>query len=167
MRSARPLLRNSLLHVVSLVLVGCQHDPWANRFVMARVSEKEVAGAYVVDADSQKRRIKLPLGDSVLPISASAKIVLSNDHSAQFVNVPEDYQGTKSCSVTGHGSWSLGKNDSFLVVRARIYNEETNSPCKGDFGYELMLYGKKPPYKLHTTIGDPDSGDAVQFEKQQ
>jgi len=29
-----------------------------------------------------------------------------------------------------------------------------------------MLYGKKSPYKLHITIGDPDSGDAVQFEKQ-
>jgi len=51
-------------------------------------------------------------------------------------------------------------------VIASIVNEEPNSPCKGDFGYELMLYGKKPPYKLHITIGDPDSGDAVQFEKQ-
>ena len=30
---------------------------------------------------------------------------------------------------------------------------------------ELMLYGSKPPYKLHITIGDPDAGDAMQFEK--
>jgi putative transposon-encoded protein len=149
------------------MLVGCQHDPWADRFVTAQLSEQEVAGAYLVDADSQKRQIKLPMSNSVLPIGASAKIVLSKDHTAQFVNVPEDYQGTKSCLVTEHGSWSLGKNDSFLVVSARIYNEETNSPCKGDFVHELMLYGTKPPYKLHATIGDPDSGDAVQFEKRQ
>jgi putative transposon-encoded protein len=167
MRTVRQLLCNSLFYVVSLMLVGCQHDPWADRFVTAQLSEQEVAGAYLVDADSQKRQIKLPMSNSVLPIGASAKIVLSKDHTAQFVNVPEDYQGTKSCLVTEHGSWSLGKNDSFLVVSARIYNEETNSPCKGDFVHELMLYGTKPPYKLHATIGDPDSGDAVQFEKRQ
>jgi hypothetical protein len=55
--------------------------------------------------------------------------------------------------------------DSFAVVRASIVNEEPTSPCKGEFDYELELYGGKPPYKLHITIGDPDSGDAVQFEK--
>ena len=152
--------------VALLLLLGCQYSPWADRFVTDQVSEKEVVGTYVIDADSQKRHIKLSMADGILPISASAKIVLSNDHSAEFVNVPEDYQGTKPCSVSGHGSWSLGKNDHFSEVRANINNADTNSPCKGDFGYEVMLYGKKPPYKLHITIGDPDSGDAVQFEKQ-
>jgi hypothetical protein len=37
--------------------------------------------------------------------------------------------------------------------------------CGAAYGEELMLYGKKPPFKLHITIGDPDSGDALQFEK--
>ena len=55
---------------------------------------------------------------------------------------------------------AFGKNDSFSVVRA-IINEEPNSSCKGDFAYELMLYGERTPYKLHITIGDPGSGDAV------
>jgi hypothetical protein len=101
------------------------------------------------------------------PVDHSARIVLSIDHKAQFFHVPEDYRGETACSVTGRGSWRLGKNDDFSAVRASIVNEEPNSACKGDFAYELMLYGKKPPYKLHVTIGDPDSGDAVQFEKQQ
>jgi hypothetical protein len=64
------------------------------------------------------------------------------------------------------GSWQLGKNDDFSVVRTSIVNEEPNRAGKGDFAYELMLYGKKPPYKLYVIIGDPDSGDAVRFEKQ-
>ena len=166
MRIAPPLLRRSLLYLPLVLLLGCQHDPWANRFATAQPSEKEVAGTYAVDAASLKRRINLPMTNSVLPIDASARIVLSNDHTAAFVNVPEDYQGAKPCSVTGRGSWTLGKNGSFSVVKARISNEETNSPCEGDFGYELMLYGKKSPYKLHVTIGDPDHGYAVQFEKQ-
>jgi hypothetical protein len=155
--------------VVSLVLlVGCQYDPWADRFLTAQPSEQNVAGTYVIDADSQKRNIKLPLAQNngTVPIDASAQIVLSGDHEAQFIHVPEDYRGKDACSVTGRGSWQLDKNNNFSVVRASIVNEEPNSPCKGDFAYELMLYGKRSPYKLHITIGDPDSGDAVQFEKQ-
>jgi len=51
------------------------------------------------------------------------------------------------------------------MAKPPYVNEEPNSPCKGDFGYELQLYGKRPPYKLPITIADPDSGDVVQFEK--
>jgi hypothetical protein len=166
MKSRCPLPYHVLLCLTSLLVVGCQHDPWADRFLTAQPSEKEVAGTYVVDADSQKRPITLPMSNGVFPVSPSARISLSSDHKAEFFNVPEDYFG-KPCSVTGRGSWSLEKNDSFSVVRAKIINEEANSLCKGEFGYELMLYGKKPPYKLHITISDPDSGDVVQFEKQQ
>ncbi len=160
-------LSKLLPYTALLLLVGCQYDPWADRFVTNQVSEKDVVGTYVIDADSQKRQIKLPMTSDVFPVNLSAKIVLLTDHSAEFVYVPEDYQGTKPCSVSGRGSWSLGKNDNFSVVRVNIYNADTNSLCKGDFAYEVMLYGKNPPYKLHITIGDPDSGYAVQFEKQQ
>jgi len=37
--------------------------------------------------------------------------------------------------------------------------------CEPTYYGQLMLYGKQSPYKLHITIGDPDSGDAMQFEK--
>lgn len=155
-----------------VLLVGCQYDPWADNFLTAQPAEKDVVGNYAVDADSQKREIRLP-HKGTLPIDHSAQIVLSPDHRARFVHVPDERLGfpreperEEACSITGQGSWHLGKNDSFSIVIASIVNEEPNSPCKGEFGYELMLYGKKPPYKLHITMGDPDSGDAVQFEKQ-
>jgi hypothetical protein len=158
--------KSAMLMLSFVLLVGCQYDPWANRFLTAQVADEDVAGTYVIDDDSRKRSIKLPLSNGSFPIDRSARIVLSSDHKAEFVHVPEDYLGKVACSVTGRGSWRLGKNDTFSVVRASIVNEEPNSPCKGDFAYELMLYGKKSPYKLHVTIGDPDSGDAAQFEKQ-
>jgi hypothetical protein len=158
--------KSAMLMLSFVLLVGCQYDPWANRFLTAQVADEDVAGTYVIDDDSRKRSIKLPLSNGSFPIDRSARIVLSSDHKAEFVHFPEDYLGKVACSVTGRGSWRLGKNDTFSVVRASIVNEEPNSPCKGDFAYELMLYGKKSPYKLHVTIGDPDSGDAAQFEKQ-
>jgi hypothetical protein len=119
----------------------------------------------VIDADSQNRIVRIPNSKRTFAISNSAKVILFVDHTAEFVQVPEDFRGVEACSVTGRGSWQLGKNDRFEIVRATIVNEEPASPCKGDFAYELVLYGKKAPYKLHVTIGDPDSGDAVQFEK--
>jgi len=157
----------AILTLGLLLLPGCQHNPWADRFLTVQAAEKDVAGTYVIDADSQKRTIRIGLSNIPFPVSHSARIVLSADHNAEFISVPEDYRGERACSVTGRGSWRLGKNDSFTEVRASIVNEELTSPCTGKFDYELMLYGKKPPYKLHITIGDPDSGDAVQFEKRQ
>ena len=133
--------RTAALFFTPLLLIGCQYDPWANRFLTAQPAEKEVAGTYRIDADSQKRTIKLPLSDGAFPIDHSAQIVLTPDHKAEFIHVPEDYRGQKACSVTGKGSWDLGRNDSFEVVRVSIVNEEPNSPCMGNFAYELMLYG--------------------------
>jgi hypothetical protein len=103
-----------------MLLVGCQYDPWADRFLTSQPSEQDVAGTYVIDADSQKRNIKLAQNNGTFPIDHSAKIVLSGDHKAQFIHVPEDYRGEAACSVTGRGSWHLGKNDSFSVVRETI-----------------------------------------------
>lgn len=61
----------------------------------------------------------------------------------------------------------MGKSAGYYFLLVRIQNEEADSPCRGDFGYQVMLYGKKPPYKLHQIIDDPDLGEAVQFEKRQ
>jgi len=162
--------KSAMLTLLSLVLlVGCQYDPWADKFLTVEPAEKDVAGTYVIDADSLKRTIMLPMSKNTLPLDRSARIVLSSDYKAEFVHVPEESlsEGREAgCSVTGRGSLRLSKNDNFSVVLASIVNEEPGSPCKGNFAYELMLYGKKSPYKLHITIGDPDSGDAVQFEKQ-
>jgi hypothetical protein len=29
----------------------------------------------------------------------------------------------------------------------------------------MMLVGEKPPYKIHLTVGDPDAGRGMEFEK--
>ena len=157
--------RRRVILMVSLMLfVGCQRDPWADGFITFRLPDMYVDGTYFIDADSQKRIIKLRHGDGIFPIDHSAHITLSIDHKAQFFRVPEEDHYGAACSVTGKGAWHFGRNGNYTVIIARIVNEETNSLCKGDFAYQLMLYGKESPYKLHITIGDPDSGDAVQFE---
>jgi hypothetical protein len=160
-------VRTAILILAIALLGGCQYDPWAGRFLTMQPSPKDLSGTYLIDSDSQKRAIKFGLHNAIFPVDHSARIVLSPDHEAEFIHVPELFQGEVPCSVTGRGSWQLEKFDSYFVVWARINDNEEASSCKGDTAYEVMLYGRKPPYKLHITIGDPDSGDAVQFEKQQ
>jgi hypothetical protein len=96
--------------------------------------------------------------------------VLSADHKAQFLHVPEidNRPAIKTCVITGTGSWHLARNDNYTVVNVEIQREDYRRSvdgCEPTYYGQLMLYGKNPPYKLHITIGDPDSGDAVQFEK--
>lgn len=161
--------RRALFAILTvLTLVGCQRDPWAGRFLTRQPTEQDVMGFYAVDQASLQRPIKLPSTESPIKINPAAHIRLAADHKAEFVDVPGELGGL-NCSVTGHGTWRLGKNDNFIVVVAQIADEEPSSQCKGtftaNFGNELFLYGDKPPYRLHLTIGDPDSGDAVQFER--
>lgn len=157
------------LILVLVSSVGCQYDPWADEFLTRQPAEGDVVGFYAVDQASLQRTIKQPMTGTILRINPSAHILLSPDHKVEFFQVPEMIHDDTPCSVTGRGTWRFGKNDKYIVVWASIADEEPNGHCKDTFtsrfSEELNLYGAKPPYKLHVTIGDPDSGDAIQFER--
>jgi len=148
---------------------GCQFDPWAVRFLTARPSESDVVGTYKVDSDSLKRHIVFGMDLKTLFVSPDAQIILSANHDAHFFRVPDTDENEKqSCSITGDGSWRLFVDDQhYVVVLVRIVVADRDSAdgCGPIYNGSLNFYGKRPPYKLHITIGDPDSGDAVQFEK--
>ena len=150
---------------VGSMFTACQYDPWANNYLKRQPSEREIVGTYAVDAESQKRQIKLGRSNVPLPVSGSAQIILSSDHTAVFARVPANDIEQKPCSISGHGSWELGRNDRYFVVNVQLRNEDTAGGCAREAGWQLMLYGSKSPYKLHMTISDPDLADAVQFEK--
>lgn len=149
-----------------LTAAGCQYDPSTRHYLRTPPADAEIVGKYVPDAASRKRRVTLPMSGAVLPVDASA-IILSKNHAAEFIRVPFDVDGRKPCSITGNGTWSIGQSQGYEHIYLRIRNEERDSACGREFAYPLMLYGHKPPYKLHLIIDDPDLGEFVQFEKQQ
>src|SRR5260370_14204934 len=53
--------RSAVLMLSSVLLVGCQYDPWADRFLTAEPAEKDVAGAHLVDVGSEKKTTQLAL----------------------------------------------------------------------------------------------------------
>jgi hypothetical protein len=168
------LLRHQLLRAIGIgflcfFLFSCQYDPWADGFLTTQPAEIDLVGTYRVDWESLTRRISIPMTTKTLSISRDAEIVLSANHKAEFVHVPEVNDASKStCVISGTGSWQPGRNDSFFVVLVQIQRKDYRQSmdgCEPTYSGALMLYGKKPPYKLHLTISDPDLGDAVQFER--
>ena len=160
------------ISVISVLacLFGCQYDPWANRFLKSGPKDADIVGTYQLDADTLSRHISVPESKTLLSVNPSAQVVLSADHGAEFVEVPDwiyDH-GSSLCVISGAGSWKFGKNDDYSVIWVEIQRRNFRAGvdhCGSTYNGELFLYGKKPPYKLHITIGDPDSGDAVQLEK--
>jgi len=150
------------------LLVSCQHDPWADQFVRTKLADGDLVGTYRVDSDTLGRRISIPICTKTLSISQDAEIVLSADHKAQFLQVPGVHEpATQTCVVNGAGSWELGRNDAYSVVNVKIQLKDNrrSDECQPTYYGQLMIYGRKPPYKLHIAIGDPDSGEAMQFER--
>jgi hypothetical protein len=149
------------------LLAGCRRNPWADQFLTRQPRETDLVGSYGIDSQTLARNISV-LNTSVL-INPDSEIVLSADHHAQFSHMPEIRAiPPPSCLVDGSGSWSLGRNDAYFVVDVQIHPNDVRATggCDGPIYHEqLMIYGKNPPYKLHFTIGDPDAGDALQFEK--
>jgi hypothetical protein len=167
------LRANQLLRIFFVVsvcfLCGCQYDPWADGFLKNQAAEKDLVGTYRVDADTLTRPISIPMTKAELFISRDAEIALSADHTAKFLNVPEiDDRTNKPCFISGAGTWQQNRNSNYVQINVEILrtNDSSSADGCGTKYYEaLMLYGKKPPYKLHITIGDPDSGDVLQFER--
>jgi len=164
------LLRATGIGFICLFLGGCQYDPWADGFLQNRPVETDLVGTYRVDADTLARRISIPWSrKTTISIERQAEITLYANHKAQFLHVPQvDDFVRQVCVINGNGSWELGRNDHYADVAVQIYRADYHQSvdgCEPTYDGVLMLYGSKPPYKLHVTIGDPDAGDAMQFEK--
>lgn len=151
------------------VLFGCQYDPWADGFLTTQPPDKDIVGIYKVDSDSLRQQISIPSNLKTLSISPDAEIVLSAEHKAQFVNVPEsDDADSGICVISGSGSWEPIQTGKSFVVLVRIQRNDFRKSadgCQPTYDGEINLYGNKPPHKLTVTISDPDLGEVVQFEK--
>jgi hypothetical protein len=166
-----------LLAFAITAVVGCQFDPYADWFVKKNVAEDRLVGHYRVTNETIQHfaTTKVPgVPDGRLTIAREAQIDLEKNHKISVAHVPIDWAG-RECIMEGHGIWSVGKHQDFTAVSVKLILTKPSSPVcpKGEFGFDLELFddsmlhahsNTKYPL-LHLTIGDPDMGDAVQFEK--
>ena len=167
----------TLIVLLAFVVTGCQFDPYADWFVKKDVPEERLVGHYRVTDETIQHfaTSKVPgIPDGRLTIAREARINLEKNHKISVAHVPLDWSQTV-CTLDGQGTWNVGKHQDFTAISVRLVLTQLSSPVcpKGEFGFDLELFDdsalhphSKTKYPLlHLTIGDPDSGDAVQFEK--
>ncbi len=148
--------------VLVLFLAGCQYNPFAHEFTTRRPVDESVVGKYSPDTESQARlRAHLKV-----ELSSNCKLFLNSDKTFAAHDLPRCWINTFQC-VSGtedwKGTWSIEQAQDWWAIRLRV-TSRNGQPT--DYGIPAMLRGEAPPYLLHLTIGDPDSGDALAFQRE-
>jgi hypothetical protein len=149
--------RIALLFVV--VLVACQYDPFVHEFTTERPSATDLLGAYVLDDESVHM-----LRDAHVTIPTSS-FIIRPDGTFTLSRVPSCWRAAYTCSSATEevsGKWRLGKHQDWWSLQLTCTNIDGQST---EYGNVAMIRGDEPPYKLHFTVGDPDTGEALAFTK--
>lgn len=156
----------SFLILALVILAGCQYDPYTSVYTTTQPKTNDVVGVYVPDTNT------------VALISkeghygpASPSITLLDDGTIIITNIPDwwlTFGEPRGGFDSGRGTWSIQKHQDWWVLSVGFtdttqFASLTNKP--GGLGTEMMLVGEKPPYKIHLTVGDPDAGRGMEFEK--
>lgn len=151
----------ALVTVAATLLAGCQGDPYYPSYTKREPDPKDVVGTYVPDERTagivrSRKGLELP----------STQIVIRPDGTYNIDNVPEWNNAMSASSVgplvTRSGRWHLEQRQNTFWVVSILYRNGSTDTYDG-----ISLREQKPPYLLHFTLGDPDSGESLVFTKQQ
>jgi hypothetical protein len=137
-----------------IFLSGCGGDPYSGHYAKTKPNQQWFVGEWRLQArspdSSPSRPTKLTLraDGSFVAGSYPARALGSLDTGAAFVD--------------GEGTWGVGPHQFFWVLGVHWTRVGTN---RVDYGDMLPILNNKPPHLLHHVIGDPDSGEALVFEK--
>jgi hypothetical protein len=145
-----------------LLLAGCQYDPFAHEFTNAQPRESAIVGRYVPDEETTER-LKTALG---VTVSHATSIAINPNHTFIATELPRCWIGQDfECAEgteTWTGTWSLRQHQEWWSVQLHI-TSRNGQPTS--YGMPAMLRHEQPPYLVHLTIGDPDLGNALAFER--
>jgi len=152
---------------MAVVLTGCQFDPFGGQYTQSRPTESALVGNYRQTSDTfqfVQQEGRYPAADS--------SIILRSNGTFELINVPDwwltDFGQPRGGFDSGKGRWILinlsGSWQIELEVETTKDFASRDHEPRGLVTY-LSLIGESAPYKLHLTVGDPDMGDAMQYEK--
>ena len=149
--------------LVQMVFMGCQYDPYYNQYTKTKPHPDAIVGRWSLDADS--RAMVRAKGYKISKVSEPS-LEFHADGTFVARNIPDcwnaDNREVRGESESGSGAWTIGPNQDYWVLRPHF--TEINGEKRGR-GVLLHLSGQAPPYKILATVGDPDEGRALVFEK--
>jgi hypothetical protein len=151
---------------VILVCGGCRYNPYARLYTTEKPRSQDVVGRYRLTRQTVT-------GEGLSALNGRTSVVeLLPDGRFHAANLPPRRLPIADRSVfskllSGSGNWRIGicgRVDSGLGRERSAWGIYLESP-----GAEIEvanLTGAKPPYSLILTIGDPDTGQVMMFERQ-
>jgi hypothetical protein len=139
--------------VASIVLVGCQYDPFTEVYTTKQPKAEDLVGLYVPSEET-----KAFIANEGHYSPAESSITLSADGSVSMTNIPDwwltPFGESQGRFHSYHGRWTVQKHQDWWVVGVSL-DDAT--------GTEVFLIGEKAPYKIHIILGDPDGGRGMDF----
>ena len=100
-------------------------------------------------------------------VSLSSTITLKADHTFTVTQLPSfNVEGRKNdCSWSGMGRWTIASSHDLSLQFRSSFNRNGMVYCSdGTPNSRFTILGQKR-LKLYLTIGDPDSGEGLEFVK--
>jgi hypothetical protein len=150
-----------------ILAMGCQYDPYTSVYTSQKPKPKDLIGIYHPDPNSMTVIAKEGHYPPVVPT-----ITLLNDSTIVITNIPDwwltSFGNPQGGFDSGKGTWEIQKHQNWWAVLVSFpdttqFASRKNAP--GGLTTEMMLVGNNPPHKLHLTVGDPDGGRAMQFQR--
>lgn len=158
-------MRISVGVLLFLTVIGCQGDPYAENYTTAKPDRAKLIGKYkLTEQTVQPGGLSVLWGtQSVIELRDDGTFVATNIPIQNTDPIPKDFFDRL---VTNSGKWDIGSVGSIGYV---------DRPTQTHWGVELHsegnrlgigLTGAAAPYGLIITIGDPDAGKALMFERE-
>jgi hypothetical protein len=155
--------------IISLLVIfaGCQYDPYTSVYTTTQPNTNDVVGVYVADTNTLDLIAKEGHYSAVSP-----SITLLADGTIIITNIPDwwltSFGEPRGGFDSGRGTWTIQKHQEWWALSVGFDDTEAFSSRNhnpGGLGTQMMLIGEKPPYRIHLTVGDPDEGKGMQFER--
>ena len=155
----------SFLVFLALTVSGCQFDPYSSEFATVKPKETDLVGQYAPNTDTIK-----PASEKSKYARKPMSIELEEDGTIDVSHIPNqwaaDFGHPNSGSDSANGTWKIARHQKWWAIQVDFpATEEQGSAKRNGLVTEMMLVGDKPPYMIHFSVGDPETGDTMRFHK--
>jgi hypothetical protein len=142
-----------------------QGDPYCSEYTRAKPDEKDLVGVWVANARSIEW-----LKEKGYAVASPPSLEIRADGTFDMRAMPDCWRvffdkEWKKVLESGSGKWSVQHVQDWYALEMDFHHLN-GKDWQCTFSNHFNLRRQKSPYMVHVTVGDPDSGDCIEFEKQ-
>jgi uncharacterized protein YozE (UPF0346 family) len=152
-----------LLPFLLVMMSSCHGDPRAYSYSTEKPIES-VTGKYSLTNES------LSFLKSQNYNSQSSFLELRTDSTFILSNIPDiwnPFVEPKGAFESAYGRWKIRKSQDWWTVELNSDSIQNSSNDKYGEGFsdQIMIIGERQPFTMSFILGDPDTGEALQYKQ--